>query len=98
MLLKLLIDDPSQFGLATRSFYYQTRPCEIILYRHVYANEFSENFVERGEELDAAFPLFADMETEQGPKEHAGISLIVSSFQRSQYHELTKNGWQMMWR
>ena len=96
VLLMLLLDDPSQFGLATRSFYYQTRPGEIILFRHVYANEFIEHFVVRGEQLNPTFPLLADMETEQGPKEHAGISLIVSSFRRSQYHELTKNGWQKM--
>jgi len=94
VLLMLLLDDPSQFGLATRSFYYQTLPGEITLFHHVHANEFIEHFVERGERLDETFPLFADMETEQGPKEHAGISLIFSSFRPSRYKELTKNGWQ----
>ena len=93
----MLLDDPSQFGLSTRSFYYQTRDEVIWLFRHVYANEFIEHFVERGERLDETFPLFADMESEnETPNEHIGMSLIVSSFRRSQYHELTKNGWQKM--
>ena len=94
VLLKLLLDDPSQFGLATRSFYYQSLPGEIILFHHVHANEFSEHLLKRGERLDETFPLFADMETEQGPKEHGGISLIFTSFRPSRYKELTKNGWQ----
>jgi hypothetical protein len=97
VLLKLLFDDPSQFGLATRSFYYQTRNEVIWLFHHIHANEFIQHFVERGERLNGMFPLFADMESENGsPNEHVGISLIVSSFQRSHYKELTKNGWQKM--
>ena len=97
VLLMLLIDDPSRFGLATRSFYYQTRDEVIWLFRHVHANEFIEHFVERGERLDETFPLFADMESEDGsPREHIGISLIFTSFRPSRYKELTKNGWQKM--
>jgi hypothetical protein len=94
VLLKMLLDDPNQFGLASRSFYFQTRDEVIWLYRHVHATEFSLRFVERGEQLDEAIPLFADMETENGsPKEHAGISLIFTSFRPSRFKELTKNGW-----
>ena len=53
--------------------------------------------MERGERLDETFPLFADIETENGsPTEHIGISLIVSSFRPSHYKELTKIGWQKM--
>jgi hypothetical protein len=33
------------------------------------------------------------METDQGPKEHAGVSLIFTSFRRTRYYELTKKGW-----
>ena len=92
VLLKLLFDDPSRFGLATRSFYYQTSDEVIWLYRHVHANDFSVHSV-KSWQLDETFPLFADMETEQGsPKEHAGISLIFTSFRLSRI--LTKNGWQ----
>lgn len=94
VLLKLLLDDPSQFGLTTRSFYFQTLPGEMWLYSHVDATEFIVYFVERGEQLDEAVPLFADMETEHGsPKEHAGISLIFTSFRPSRFKEITKNGW-----
>lgn len=94
VLLKMLIQDPSQFGLSTRSFYFQTRDEVIWLYRHVHGTEFSPHFVDRGEELDEAVPLFADMETEHGsPKEHAGISFIFTSFRPSRFKELTKKGW-----
>ena len=96
VLLMLLIDDPRQFGLATRSFYYQTRDEVIWLFLHVRANEFIEHFVERGEQLEETFPLFADMESDDGPREHIGISLIFTSFRPSRYKELTKNGWQKM--
>lgn len=92
VLLKMLLEDPSQFGLMTRSFYYQTVPGEIVLYKHIHGNEFRVLYLKKGE-LDKAVPLFADMETEQGPKEHAGISLIFTSFRPSRYKELTKNGW-----
>ena len=87
VLLKMLLEDPSQFGLTTRSFYFQTLPSEIMLYRHVHVNEFSMHFVERGEQLDKAVPLFADMETQQGSKEHAGISFIFTTFQPSRDHQ-----------
>ena len=90
IVLKLLIEDPTKFGLSARSFYFQTLPGEICLYRHVHANDFS---VHKCEELDESIPLFADMEIEQVPKEHAGVSLIFSSFRASRYHELTKQGW-----
>jgi len=94
VILKLLLDDPTKFGLTTRSFYFQTLPGEIWLYHHDHANEFSVHLVERSEQLDATIPLFADMETELGsPKEHAGISLIFTSFRPSRYKELTKKGW-----
>ena len=94
VILKLLLDDPTKFGLTTRSFYFQMLPGEIWLYRHDHANEFSVHLVERSEQLDATIPLFADMETELGsPKEHAGISLIFTSFRPSRYKELTKKGW-----
>ena len=93
VLLMLLLDDSSQFGLATWSFYYQTRDGIIWLFHHVHANEFIEHFVERGEQLDDSFPLFADMESDDGsPREHIGISLIFTSFRPSRYKELTKNG------
>ena len=96
VLLKLLFDDPSRFGLATRSFYYQTSDEVIWLYRHLHANDFSVHSV-KSWQLDETFPLFADMETEQGsPKEHIGISLIFTSLRPSRYKELTKNGWQKM--
>ena len=76
----MLLEDPSQFGLSSRSFYFQTRDGIIWLYRHVHETEFSAHFVERGEQLDEAVPLFADMETEhRSPKENAGISLILTS-------------------
>jgi len=53
--------------------------------------------VERGERLNDSFPLFADMESDDGsPREHIGISLIFTSFRPSRYKELTKNGWQKM--
>jgi len=90
VVLKLLIEDPTKFELSTRSFYFQTVPGEIWLYRHEHANKFS---VHKCERLDASIPLFADMETMQGPKEHAGISLIFTSFCPSRYYELTKKGW-----
>jgi hypothetical protein len=95
VVLKLLLEDPENFGLTTRSFYFQTVPGVIWLYRHVRANDFSVCIVERGTWLDASIPLFADMEDEQGsPKEHAGVSLIFTSFRLSHYKELTKMGWQ----
>ena len=90
VVLKLLIEDPTKFELSTRSFYFQTVPGEIWLYHHEHANKFS---VHKCERLDASIPLFADMETMQGPKEHAGISLIFTSFCPSRYYELTKKGW-----
>eukprot|EP01031_Cornospumella_fuschlensis_P034679 gene34679-41995_t len=55
VLLKMLFEDPSQFGLATRSFYFQTLPSDLA--------------------------------------EHAGISLIFTSFRPSRFKEITKNGW-----
>jgi len=95
VVLKFLLEEPTKFGHTTRSFYFQTFPGEIWLYRHVHANDFNVSFVEKGERLDVSIPLFADMETEQGsPKEHAGVSLIFSSFRLSRYKEITKNGWQ----
>eukprot|EP01035_Chromulina_nebulosa_P001490 gene1490-1994_t len=95
VILKLLLDDPTKLGLTTRTFYFQTYPGEIWLYRHDHANEFGVNLVENSQQLDANIPLFADMETEMGsPKEHAGISIIFTSFRPSRYQELTKNGWQ----
>ena len=93
VLLKLLFDDPGKFELKTRSFYFQTLPGEIWLYRHVHASQFSKHFVERGEELDESIPLFADMETEGRPYEHTGISFIFTSFKPSGFKELTKQGW-----
>mmetsp|Transcript_28292 Transcript_28292/g.40283 ORF Transcript_28292/g.40283 Transcript_28292/m.40283 type:complete len:549 (-) Transcript_28292:2003-3649(-) len=94
VVLKLLLEDPSVFGLATRSFYFQTLPGEIWLYHHVHANDFIVHCLERGERLDAAIPLFADMETMEGsPKKHAGISIIFTLFGPSCYKELTKQGW-----
>jgi len=57
----MLLDDLSQFGLASRSFYYQTRDEVIWPYRHVHETEFSAHFVEKGEQLDEAVPLFVVM-------------------------------------
>lgn len=94
VVLKILFEDPTKFGLATRSFYFQTLPGEIWLYRHVHATEFRAHFLERGDQLNETIPLFADMETEHGsPKEHAGISFIFTSFRPSRFKEITKNGW-----
>jgi hypothetical protein len=54
--LMLLLVDPSQFGLATRSFYYQTRDEVIWLFHHIHeVIEFIEHFMERGERLDGTF-------------------------------------------
>lgn len=89
VVLKLLLEDPTIFWIATRWFYFQMLPGKIWLYRH--ANDF---IVERCEELDAAIPLFADMQTMEGsPEEHAGICLIFTSFRPSRYKELSKQGW-----
>lgn len=86
VVLKLLLEDPTKLGLQTRSFYFQTLPGVIWLYHHDHANEFSVHLVERSDQLDATIPLFADMETEHGsPKEHAGISLIFTSFRPSRW-------------
>ena len=94
VVLKLLFEDPTKFGLETHSFYYQTRQDKIWLYHHEVGDSFSVRFVQAGEQLDATIPLFADMETEDGsPTEHAGISLIFTSFRPSRYKELTKKGW-----
>ena len=98
VLLKMLLDDPSQLGLETRSFYYQTRNDKIWLYQHENKGTFTVRFVQPHEQLDASIVQFADMETVDGtPIEHVGMSFIFSS---SQYKELTKNGWCMempMW-
>lgn len=90
----MLFDDPHQLGLTSRSFYFQTTPGNIWLYNHIQGHDFGVQLVERDVELDDAIPLFADMETADGsPKEHAGISLIFTSFRPSRFKELTKNGW-----
>lgn len=95
VVLKLLLEDPTTFGLTTRSFYFQTRPEAIWLYHHEGGDSFALRVVEFGEQLNEAIPLFVDMESEFGsPTEHAGVSLIFSSYRASRYnHELTKNGW-----
>ena len=95
VVLKSLLDDPTIFGLATRSFYFQTEPSEIWLYHHEGANSFSVRMLQRGEVLDASIIFFADM-VYGSPKEHAGICLIFASISRSSYREVTKNGWQKM--
>jgi hypothetical protein len=95
--LKLLLDDPAQFGLASRSFYYQTLHLrtEIKLYRHEGGDSFSVRSVLVGEELDSSIPLFADMETTDGqPLQHSGLSLIFTSFRKDRYRELVKQGLQ----
>ena len=95
LLLKKLIENPIQFGLQTKSFYHQTRPDTIMLYQYENGNIFSCRSVPVGEFLDESIILFVDMETMEGsPNEHAGISLIFTSFRASHYKELTKNGWQ----
>ena len=93
VILKLLLEDPTQFGLTTRSFYYQTARDKTRLYRHESGTSFSVRFVQADEELDATIPLFADMETYDAPTEHVGVSLIFTSFRPSRYKEVTKNGW-----
>ena len=93
VILKLLLEDPTQFGLMTRSFYYQTARDKTRLYHHESGTSFSVRFVQADEELDATIPLFADMETDDAPTEHAGISLIFTSFRPSRFKEVTKNGW-----
>jgi hypothetical protein len=95
VLLKSLFDDPSQFGLTTRSFYYQTQSdrTEIRLYQEIGKGVFSFRYVSVGEKLDESIILFADMESDGSPKGHAGISFIFTSFRPSRFKELTKNGW-----
>jgi len=94
VVLKMLLEDPSLFGLTTRSFYYQTRQDKIRLYHHEVGNSFSSRFVPVDEQLDSSIILFADMETADGsPTEHAGISFIFTSFKPSRFKEITKNGW-----
>jgi len=93
VILKLLLEDPTQFGLMTRSFYYQTARDKTRLYHHESGTSFSVCFVQADEELYATIPLFADMETDDAPTEHAGISLIFTSFRPSRFKEVTKNGW-----
>eukprot|EP01031_Cornospumella_fuschlensis_P037656 gene37656-45743_t len=91
---RMLLDDPGQFGLATRSFYFQTRQDKIRLYHHDSGGAYSICFVPPDEELDKSIILFADMETADGsPTEHAGISFIFTSFRPSRFKEITKNGW-----
>ena len=94
VVLKLLFEDPTKFGLKARSFYFQSYPDHAQFYHHDRANEFSVRKVDNLSDLDAAIPLFADMVTMDGcPFEHAGISLIFTSFRPSRYKELTKMGW-----
>mmetsp|Transcript_8956 Transcript_8956/g.12438 ORF Transcript_8956/g.12438 Transcript_8956/m.12438 type:complete len:292 (-) Transcript_8956:225-1100(-) len=94
--LKMLLEDPTKFGLATRSFYFQTRSEKIWLYQHEGGNSFSLRLVQNDEQLDASIILFVDMETTDGsPTDHLGICLIFTTFrQTSHYKELTKSGWQ----
>jgi hypothetical protein len=94
VLLKVLLEDPTKLGLASRSFYYQTRQDKIRLYHHESGGAYSVRFVQPDEELDKSIILFADMETADGsPTEHAGISFIFTSFRPSRFKEITKNGW-----
>lgn len=94
VLLQLLLEDPSQFGLKSRSFYYQTRPDVTWLYNHEFGSAFSVRFVPVGERLDASILLFTDIETTDGsPTEHGGVSIIFTPFRPSRFKELTKNGW-----
>lgn len=91
--LKVLFETPASFGLVSSSFYHQTRQDLIWLYEHVEGDSFSCRFVPVGEQLEPALPLFADLHSAGSPTEHAGISLIFTSFNISRYKELTKNGW-----
>eukprot|EP01039_Chlorochromonas_danica_P005685 gene5685-6269_t len=94
VILKRLLKDPNTLGLTTRSFYYQTSPAQIWLYRHVQVDEFSLRFVESCELLDEGIPLFADMDTADGsPHGHLGPFIIFTSFRPSRFKELVKNGW-----
>lgn len=94
VLLKMLQEDPSQLGLETRSFYYQTRQDRIWLYQHENKGTYSVRFVKPDEQLNTSIVLFADMETADGsPTEHAGISFIFTSFRPSRFKEITKNRW-----
>ena len=77
-ILKLLLEDPNQFGLTTRSFYYQTARNITWLYYHESGTSFSVRFVENYERFNETIPLFADLETEEVPTQHAGISLIFT--------------------
>lgn len=90
----MLLDDPDQFGLKTRSFYYQTRGDTTWLYHHETQGAFSCRFVPVGEQRDSSIIQFADMETNDSPTEHAGVSFIFTSFRSDRFKELTKNGWQ----
>eukprot|EP01035_Chromulina_nebulosa_P035568 gene35568-47828_t len=93
VILKLLLEKPTQFGLTTRSFYYQIARDKTRLYHHESGTSFSVRFVQADEELDETIPLFADMETFDAPTEHAGISIIFTSFRSSRFKEVAKNGW-----
>lgn len=94
LLLKMLLEDPAHLQSETPSFYYQTRPDTIRLYQHKAGRTYSVRFVQPDEELDASIILFADMETAEGsPTEHAGISLIFTSFRPKRFQEVTKVGW-----
>lgn len=93
VLLKLLLEDPTKFGLEARSFYYQNYDDRAQFYQHDGANEFSVHIVDKFHLLEK-FPLFADMATSDGsPWEHSGITLIFTSFRPSRYKERTKSGW-----
>jgi hypothetical protein len=92
MLLKLLLDDPRAFGLATRAFYLQAQQ-NICLYNHVIGDTFCVRFVEADEFSDESVILFADRKTEDGtPTQHTGASVIFTSFRPSIFKEITKFG------
>ena len=89
VILKLLLEDPTQLGLSTRSFYYQTARNKTRLYHNESGTSISVRSLQAEEDLDATIPLFADMETQEAPTEHTGILLIFTSFSCSRYFELT---------
>ena len=73
-ILKLLLEDPNQFGLVTRSFYFQTRQDKIWYYNREVGSMFSFRFVDIDNILDEFIILVADIETDVGSPTNARIT------------------------